>query len=129
MPGIVIFNAKQNAWLALLSATAVVTAGIMLNLTLAKRFPGQPIFQYAQIILGPWMGKFVGLFYGLTCLYMAAICLNVITQVIKLTILQETPLWPLALGLSLLAVYSAWLGIEPIVRANDLIFPFAIILL
>ncbi len=129
IPGIIIFYAKQNAWLALLSATAVVTAGMMLNLTLAKRFPGQGIFQYAQIILGPWLGKLVGLFYGLTCLYMAAICLSVITQCIKLTILQETPLWPFALGLSFLAVYSVWLGIEPIARANDLIFPFSIILL
>lgn len=129
IPGIIIFNAKQNAWLALLSATAVVTAGIMLNLSLAKRFPGQAIFQYAQIILGPWLGKLVGLFYGLTCLYMAAIYLSVFTQFIKITILQETPLWALALGLSLLAVYSAWLGIEPIARANDLVFPFSILVI
>jgi spore germination protein KB len=129
IPGIIIFNAKQNTWLALPLATAVVTAGLMLNLSLAKRFPGQAIFQYAQIILGPWLGKLVGLFYGLTSLYMAAICLSVIAQLIKITILQETPLWPLVLGLSLLAVYSVWLGIEPITRANDLIFPFTIILL
>jgi spore germination protein KB len=129
IPGIIIFNTKQNAWLALLLATAAGTAGIMLNLSLAKRFPGQAIFQYAQIILGPWLGKLVGLFYGLTCLYMAAIYLSFFTQFIKLTILQETPLWPLALGLSLLAVYSAWLGIEPIARANDLFFPFFFLVL
>ena len=127
IPGIIIFNANQNAWLALLLATAVVTVGIMLNLSLAKLFPRQAIFQYAQIILGPWFGKLISLFYGLTCLYMAAICLSVITQFIKLTILQETPLWPLVLGLSFLAVYSAWLGIEPLARANDLIFPFTIL--
>jgi len=129
IPGIIIYNAKQNAWLVLLSATAVVTAGIMLNLTLAKRFPGQAIFQYAQIILGPWLGKLVGLFYGLTCLYMAALSLGVITQLTQITILPETPLWPLVLGLTLLAVYSAWLGIEPIARANDLVFPVAILIL
>jgi len=125
----IIFNAKQNAWLALLLSTAVVTAGLMLNLSLAKRFPGQAIFQYAQIILGPWLGKLVGLFYGLTCLYMAMVYLSFITQFIKLTILQETPLWPLALGFTLLMVYSAWLGIEPIARANDLIFPSSILVL
>ncbi len=129
IPGIIIFNAKQNAWLALLSATAVVTAGLMLNLSLAKRFPGQGIFQYAQIILGPWLGKLVGLFYGLTSLYMVSICLSVIVQFIKITLLQETPLWPLVLGLTLLTVYSAWLGIEPIARANDLILPLTFILL
>jgi len=101
----------------------------MINLSLAKRFPGQAIFQYAQIILGPWLGKLVSLFYGLTSLYMVAICLSVISQLIKITIMQETSLWFFVLGLSLLAVYCAWLGIETIARANDLIFPFAIIML
>lgn len=129
IPGIIIFNAKQNACLALLSATVVVSAGLMLNLSLAKRFPGQGIFQYAHIILGPWLGKLVGLFYGLTSLYMAAICLSLFAQFIKISILQETPLWPLVLGLTLLTVYSAWLGIEPIARANDLTLPLTLVLL
>lgn len=129
IPGIIIFNAKQNTWLILPMATAVVMAGIMINLSLAKRFPGQSISQYAQIILGPWLGKLVSLFYGLTSLYSAAICLSVISQLIKMTTMQETPLWYFVLGLSLLAVYTAWLGIETIARANDLIFPFAIIIL
>ena len=129
IPGIIIFNAKQNTWLILPTATAVVMAGIMLNLSLAKRFPGQAIFQYAKIIIGPWLGKLVSLFYGLTSLYMAAICLSVISQLIKMTVMHETPLWLFVLGLSLLAVYCAWLGIETIARANDLIFPFAFIIL
>lgn len=101
----------------------------MLNLALIKQFPGQTVAQYAQTILGSWIGKFVGMFYAITCLYLAASCIAMVTQVIKISIMQETPLWPFVWGFGLLTVYSAWLGIEPIARGNDLLLPFFLLVL
>ncbi|SPF40833.1 putative Spore germination protein, amino acid permease [Candidatus Desulfosporosinus infrequens] len=123
LPTMVIFYAKQSAWLALVLATILNLAGVMLNLSLAQEFPGQTVAQYAQVLLGSWLGKLIGFFYTLAFLYNAAICSNLISQVIQIYTLPETPLWPFVTGLTLLAVYSAWQGVEPIARANDLILP------
>ena len=128
LPEIVIFYAKQSAWLALLLGTSVTIAVLLLNLALARKFPGQSLVQYAQYLLGPWLGKVIGLLYALAFLYLTAVCLNIMSQVVKISLLPETPLWTFVLGLSLFAVYSAWLGIEPIARANDLILPFNLLI-
>ncbi|MDI6879838.1 MAG: endospore germination permease [Desulfitobacteriaceae bacterium] len=123
LPEMIIYYARQNAWLALLLGTLATLAGVMLNLALARKFPGQSIVQYAQILLGPWLGKLIGMLYALAFLYLTGVCLNIIAQIIEISLLPETPLWTFILGLSLFAVYSAWLGIEPIARANDLLLP------
>ncbi len=129
VPGIVIFYARQSAWLAILLAAAAAAAGVVLNLTLAGQFPGQTVAQYAQGLLGTWLGRLAGFFYSLTCLYLVAVCIRTITQVIKLSIMPETPLWPFVTGFVLLTVYSAWLGLEPLARAGDIMFPFALLVL
>jgi spore germination protein KB len=123
VPGIIIFSARQNAWLSVLLGTLLGLVGLMINLSLVKRFPRQTIAQFAQTLLGPWLGKAIGLFYGLISLFLVALWIRVVAQIIQLSILQTTPLWPLVLGISLASVYGAWLGIEPISRANDLLLP------
>jgi spore germination protein KB len=122
VPGIIIFSARQNAWLSVLLGTLLGLVGLMINLSLVKRFPRQTVAQFSQTLLGPWLGKVVGLFYGLISLFLAALWIRVVTEIIRLSILQ-TPMWALVLGFSLATVYGAWLGIEPISRANDLLFP------
>ena len=94
-----------------------------------KRFPNRTVAQFAQTLLGPWLGKLVGLFYGLICLFLTALCIRVVTELIQLSILQMTPLWALVLGFTLVTVYGAWLGIEPISRANDLLLPSSLLVL
>lgn len=129
IPGMIIFYSRQNAWLALLLGTLVTIGGVMLILTLVKQFPGQTVAQYAQTLLGSWLGKSVGFFYALISLYNVAICIRIIAQLFSIAIMPETPLWPFVLGLDLLAIYSAWLGIEPIARANELGLPFSLLVL
>jgi len=123
LPGMVIFHARQNAWVSIILAAASATAGTMLNVALAQRFPGQSIAQYAQILLGPWLGKAIGLVYALAFLYLDVACLNFIAQLIQIALMPDTPLLAFLTGLGLLAVYSAWLGIEPIARANEIVLP------
>ncbi|MHB1407961.1 MAG: GerAB/ArcD/ProY family transporter [Desulfitobacteriaceae bacterium] len=129
VPAMVIFYAKQNSWLALILATGAILAGLMLNLSLVREFPGQTVAQYAQILLGTWLGKLVGLFYALAFLYLVGICLNFVTRMFTIAVMPETPLWPFVTGLTLLSVYSAWLGLEPIARANDLVLPVTVLFL
>jgi spore germination protein KB len=126
MPAAVIFACKQNAWLALLLATLAAALVVILNVALARQFPAQTISQYAQILLGTWLGKLVGIFYGLVCLAVGGLATRTFSQLLKIGIMPETPLWAFVLGLTLLAVYSAWQGIEPIARINDLIVPFTL---
>ncbi len=128
LPGMIIFTAKQSAWLSITIGTLVGISGLLLNLALINRFPRQTVAQFAQTLLGPWLGKLIGLFYGLACLYIAALCIRIITQLIQTATLQETPLWPLVLGFSVTAVYGAWLGIEPLSRANDLLLPTSLVI-
>lgn len=126
MPAEVIFWAKHSAWLAVLMATVAVTVGIMINLTLARRFTGQTIAQYAQTLLGKWLGKLVGIFYGLACLIICGIALRSFANVIKNGIMLATPLWAFVFGLTLLAFFAAWMGIESIARANDIVLIFSV---
>lgn len=130
IPGLVAFSAKQNSWLALVIATIVILGGGMLNLALASQFPGQTVVQYAQVLLGPWLGKLVGLVYASAFLYLIGTCLHFITRLFKISIMPDTPLWPFVMGLILVAIFYAWLGLEPIARANEIVLPviFGIIL-
>lgn len=129
IPPMVIFYAKQSSWLALILATVAAMAGLMLNLSLVREFPGQTVPQYAQVLLGTWAGKLIGFFYALAFLYLVGICLNFVTRLFTIAVMPETPLWPFVAGLTLLSVYSAWLGLEPIARANDLVLPVSVLLL
>lgn len=129
IPMMILFYAKQNSLWALILATGAVLAGVMLNLSLVQKFPGQTVAQYAQVLLGKWAGKLVGLFYTLTFLYLVGMCMNILTRLFQIAVMPETPLWPFVAGMTLLSVYSAWLGLEPIARANDLVLPASLLLL
>lgn len=126
-PSVIIFYAKQSAWLSSLLAAVLAAAGALLSLHLIRCFPGQTVAQFAQKLLGPWFGKPIGFYYSLVSFYMVGVCLRLISQLVKMTLMPETPLWPFILGLTLLVVYSAWLGLEAIARANDLILPFSLV--
>ena len=128
-PSTIIFYAQHNAWLAVVLATLLVALGALINILLLKCFPGQTVVQFAQSLLGLWFGKLVGLCYALVSLYMVGICLRMITQLVKMTLMPETPLGVFVLGLTLLVVYSAWLGLEAIARANDVILPVSMLAL
>lgn len=127
MPAEVILYAKQSAWLAILLGTLAAVAGVLLNLALVQQFPGQTVAQYAQTLLGSWLGRCIGVFYGLICLLITGLALRAFAQIFVIAAMQETPLWVFVLGMTLLTVYTAWQGIEPAARANDIILPFSLL--
>ncbi|HZW83172.1 MAG TPA: endospore germination permease [Candidatus Deferrimicrobium sp.] len=127
MPRVLIFYCKQNAWLPLLLAISGVVTGVLLCTTLAKKFPGQTIAQYSQILLGKWGGRTVGLFYGLGCLLISALSARSYAQLFQIAIMPETPLWAFVISLTLVCVYMAWQGVEPITRTNDIFVPITLI--
>lgn len=112
--------------IALLSAAL---AGILSLpvLALVRGHPGRGLPEALQETLGTWGGFAANLVLSLWLVAETAMVLRLVTETFIVAILPRTP--PTAVGASALvmALYGAYLGLEPIARANVIVWPGMVI--
>ncbi|WP_186578002.1 GerAB/ArcD/ProY family transporter [Aquibacillus kalidii] len=116
------FDAKQDAWLAILLA---LIGGILLFTVYALlfyQFPNYVLTEYVELVFGKLIGKLVALVYVMYFLYIAARVLRDFGDLLITTTLSQTPLLVINLIIVLLVMYSCHLGIEVIARAGNIFF-------
>ncbi|SFM13488.1 spore germination protein KB [Gracilibacillus orientalis] len=122
------FDAKQDAWLAILLA---LLGGIILFTVyrfLFQQYPNHLFTEYLEEILGKTVGKVVAIVYILYFFYIAGRVLRDFGDLLITTALDQTPLIVVNLIIVLLVLYSYYLGIEVIARAGNIFFIILIIL-
>ncbi|KGX85243.1 GerAB/ArcD/ProY family transporter [Pontibacillus marinus] len=120
------FDAKQDAWLTILSG---MLGGVILYLIythLHKKFPNAHITTYSSQLLGKYLGYIVAWAYIFYFFYLSARVLRDFSELIVITILKETPLLAVMLIFTLVIVYSCTLGIETIARTGEIFFPYVL---
>lgn len=125
--------AGRDSWLALSLVPALYAALVALvALALARRFPNQVLTEYIPEITGKALGKLLAVAYTAVFIILTSAILCQAAFFVQIAILRDTPPMALALILSGVAAYGAYLGIEAIARQNEMIWPlwtFSIIFL
>jgi len=128
-PRIVGENAGRDGWLSIL-LTGVLLLGISwFWVDLSRKFPRQTVFQYAPRIAGPYAGKALGLSFILLFILTAGSILRTFGDLIKVFLLEETPLEVVMLTFLFTAVYAAGYGLNVVVRLSQVFLPLILILL
>lgn len=117
-PRSLVETAGSGAALAGLLVVPVILAMVILNTRLALRFPGQTMIEFAPAVVGWPLGKLIGLMAILFWILLTARVTRQFADVIKIHLLDRTPVEVVVLILLLAAMYLAYLGLEPLARVS-----------
>ncbi|BBH22365.1 germination protein BB [Paenibacillus baekrokdamisoli] len=118
-----------DGWISvILSGLIALLAGYII-VKLSQRFPNQTFYQYSQIVVGPLLGKFFGIVMSVYFILCAGYLLRVMGEVIRMFLLEKTPLEVIMIIFLFVATYLTVAGINPIARLVELFLPIIIIIL
>ena len=122
-------SVDNDAWIAIALSTLLALAWGLLVVRLSSMFPGMTIIEYSQVILGPWLGRIVGLMLIVFFLHQSAYTAHIGSAAYVSTIMPETPLWVFVVMLTFLCANSARNGLEVLARAGSVSFGITLVLL
>lgn len=128
VPAITAAKAGVDGWISLLIPATVY--GIMVVLVCAAlglRFPGRTVVEYSEDIVGKFFGKIIGISYTFFFLHTNSVIIREFGDFVDTSFLPETPLIVFNGVIVLISAYAVWNGLEVICRANQFVFPLAVL--
>jgi spore germination protein KB len=129
LPTAVTSIAKQDSWISMLLAGPFNYLVLMIYLALMDRFPRLSLAQYAEKLLGVWLGKALAICYIFFLLILSSLVLRNISDFLGLSVLPITPEWFINLTFMIVVVYGVMLGIETIARTGEILFGWSIVIM
>jgi spore germination protein KB len=123
VPHLLLETARRDGWIAVLVAGGMDGAISLIYAYMGLRFPGETFVEYASTILGPWLGKPVGLMHPLFFFLVGATQLRAIADLMGTIFLRGTPLAVIGLVCILTAAYAARHGLEVTARTAMVLGP------
>lgn len=123
VPAITITRAGRGAWLSVLMATLVAIPLVLTYSLLSTFAPNLRLTDRLTLLVGPRLGRTLSLGFSLFLLYTMSTLLHEGGLLVRIIFLPETPAGVIVAGLSLLALYGAWLGPQALARLNTLYIP------
>ncbi|MDI3279868.1 MAG: endospore germination permease [Bacillota bacterium] len=120
---------KEDIWAAALLAGVGGVLLVYLYTALAGYFPEETPSRYARRLLGRPLGTAVGLLYFWHALYVGALVLRSLGELMTINFYLQTPILVFALSTTLLTTFAVRPGIEVPARMAEIIVPFAPLLL
>ncbi len=114
------------AWVGLLPALAVGLLGCAVAGSLAARFPGRSVIDYAPEVLGPAGARIFLLLLGLTLLTGAPGNLHIFARVVRFAELPRTSPYLIVAMFTAVVTYTCYGGPEVIARAAEVLAPLII---
>ncbi|MEW9670576.1 endospore germination permease [Ammoniphilus sp. 3BR4] len=115
---------KQDAWITLIFDIGMGMGLILLYNALGSLFPGKNLMEYAEELLGKWLGKAVSLVFVFYFIHSTAVFLRQIGAFMTIEIMQETPIQAVHIFFLAVVIMGVRLGLEPISRVGELLFPW-----
>ncbi|MBA1335732.1 MAG: Nutrient germinant receptor inner membrane subunit B (GerKB/GerAB/GerBB) [Firmicutes bacterium] len=125
LPAFLADDAKQDAWISLLPAGVVGVLTALVVTALARKFPGKTLTEYVTILLGPVLGKCIGILYLWFYLHMTSIVVREVVFTVISSLLPRTPLEAVTIIIIIVCAYTVRQGIEVIARTNVLSVTFS----
>ncbi|MCR8842167.1 spore germination protein [Paenibacillus sp. SC116] len=116
-----------DAWMSILFATlgSLLLLGILLYIQ--RQFPEQTIFEYTEQLVGKWIGKGLMIIFLYYCFELCMLTSKALTVFYTTAIMPKTPSYVFNLLIFIVTTYAAYLGLETIGRAAQIILPLAVI--
>ncbi|WP_027086237.1 GerAB/ArcD/ProY family transporter [Cohnella panacarvi] len=129
IPSTLASQAKQDAWISSLLSPAIGLLVLQIAIRLSNRFPGMALTEYIEIIFGKWVGKIVSLWFLATFPFMIGFyTLRDIGDFLTMQIMPETPIEAIHIVLFGVIIVGVRLGLEPLARTAELLFPWIVAL-
>jgi spore germination protein KB len=125
VPGVLASESKQDAWIS--SAGGLLIGGciVLLYRKLAQLYPDMTLAEYAQKLLGSWVGKAVALLYFIYAFLLGSMIVRSLGVFMASTMMPETPIeWIMGMFLFAVAV-GIRNGLENMGRTADVFFLLA----
>ncbi|SFF07772.1 spore germination protein [Paenibacillus algorifonticola] len=118
-----------DGWLSvLLSGILAMLCGFVV-VKLSQRFPGRTYYQYSQEIVGKWIGACIGAGMCLYYIFSAGYLLRVMGEVVRMYLLDKTPIVIIMLTFMGVAIYMTTAGINAIAQLIELFLPIIILIM
>lgn len=121
-PTLSVTSVEHDAWISIILSTLLAVPWGLFLVHLSNLFPGKTIIEYSQVILGPWLGRIVGLVFILFFLQQSAYAVRVCGSAYVTTIMPETPILVFVIILTYLSANTARSGLEVLARASTVSF-------
>ncbi|WP_110929519.1 GerAB/ArcD/ProY family transporter [Bacillus massiliglaciei] len=115
-------EARQDAWLAILMGMAGGLCLYYIYYELHAYYPDLALTEYAQNILGNFIGRLIGFLYVIYFIYGGSRILRDVGEVLVTFSYWETPIIILNLLLILVVIYAVRKGIEVLAKTGELLF-------
>ncbi len=129
LPSIPAMVAGRDAWISAVLGLVIGLGIVLLYGTLGKRNQGMTFVEYAEKLLGRWIGGLLacGLLFYL--LISSAGHVREIGDFMTTQMMPETPIHAIHIFYASVVLMAAYLGLEPIARTGEFFFPFLILFL
>lgn len=122
-------DARQDAWIAVILATAASVVIVYLGTYLASRYPEKSLGHFASDLLGKPMGTIVTCLLALSFYALCLIRTRLMSLVLISHFMRRTPGWALAVPVLLTAMYGAMNGPDTVGRASEFLFTIMIMII
>jgi len=126
LPAFVAQDAGRDSWIAVITSTLTSLIVSSIFITLGLKYPEKTIIQYSCDILGKPLGKLIGLifiFYAFNTV--CAVCRE-LGELFVISFNPDSPILVYIIIVILVGAYAVGMGIEPIARVNEILFPIGI---
>ncbi|MDD9267423.1 endospore germination permease [Paenibacillus sp. GCM10023248] len=121
-------DAKQDAWLGALLGVCMNVGVVALYTKVGSCFPNMTLTAYNEHLFGKWLGKLFSLGFIFFAFVGATTVLFYMGNFVTTQVMPDTPIQAINLLFALVVVMGVRLGLETIVRAAEIFFPWIIIL-
>jgi spore germination protein KB len=123
-PAVIIAYAANAAWAVVLLSGLVTLFFLYFVVKLVTTFPGKPFPEICRIILGSYLGPVIGILPMVGWIIEEALLLRNFSESMLVVALPETPLSTVVFCFVAACTIAVYLGIENIIRACYISFPF-----
>ncbi len=128
LPTIPAIEAKQDAWLSGILGLAIGLMVVLLHSTVGRLEPNMTLVQFNEKILGKWFGTVASLLFVSYPILTSAATLREIGDFMTTHVMPETPIQAIIILFLGITIMGTRLGLEPMARAAEMLFPLVLLL-
>mgnify|MGYP001443399043 CR=1 FL=1 len=123
---VVIFQSRQDGWIAGIVGTVLGLIGIIALVKLSQAYPGLTLIEILFKHFS-WPGKIIGILYLVYFYIMVILATRLFVEAYK-KILIDTPSWAFITVILVLTSFIVYLGLETLGRLNQIMLPVLVII-
>ena len=127
LPRVLAETAGSNSLIMIFIGGAISVSTIFIIVSLNSRFPGKTLPDYSAEIIGKVPAKILVIIYAVYFVFFIGFEVRVISEIVKLFLLVDTPPEIIMLCMILTCTYAVRGGVECIGRTTELFFPLLFI--